>query len=263
MLLVRYLLNLVIILLRRVMASNPKKTKIKCRSFLVEYIKFGFVRCLSNIQLPMCLFCKKTLTNEAMKPSRLKDHLSRIHSDKVDKPIAFFQALKEGHARSTIRNVFARKGDQNVKRLIASYKVSLLITKKGLPFTVGESLLIPAVKEIISTVMEKDPAPALQAIPLSDTTVKRRIGANIEEQLCEVLQKTFFSIQLDETTTSDNNALLMAYVRYIYEYNGKVMEELLFCKCLQTDATGQTIFQTLLAYLQDKSIRQHLSPLQT
>ena len=44
----------------------------------------------------------------------------------------------------------------------------------------------------------------------------------------------------------------MAYVPYID--NGKVMEELLFCKCLQTDATGQTIFQTLLAYLQDKSI---------
>ena len=122
-------------------------------------------------------------------------------------------------------------------------------------FTVGESLLVPAVKEIISTVMEKDPAPVLQAIPLSDTTVKRRIdemGANIEEQLCEVLQKTFFSILLDKTTTSDNNALLMAYVRYID--NGKIMEELLFCKCLLTDATGQTIFQTLLAYLQDKSI---------
>ena len=44
----------------------------------------------------------------------------------------------------------------------------------------------------------------------------------------------------------------MAYVRYID--NGKVMEELLVCKCLQTDATGLTIFQTLLAYLQDKSI---------
>lgn len=103
--------------------------------------------------------------------------------------------------------------------------------------------------------MEKDPAPVLQAVPLSDTTVKRRIdemGANIEEQLCEVLQKTSFSLQLDETTTSDNNALLMAYVRYIFE--GKIMEELLFCKCLETDTKGQTIFQTLLAYLQDKSI---------
>ena len=32
------------------------------------------------------------------------------------------------------------------------------------------------------------------------------------------------------------------------------MEELLFCKCLQPNASGQTIFQTLLAHLQDKSI---------
>ena len=93
------------------MASNPKKSKSKCRFYLVEYIKFGFVPCPSNIQLPMCLLCKKTRTNEAMKPSRLKDHLSRIHPDKVYKPIAFFQALKEDHARSTIRNFFARKGD--------------------------------------------------------------------------------------------------------------------------------------------------------
>ena len=78
------------------------------------------------------------------------------------------------------------------------------------------------------------------------------MGINIEEQLCEVLQKTAFSIQLDETTTSDNNALLMAYVRYIPD--GKVMEELLFCKSLETDTKGQTIFQTLSAYLEDKSI---------
>ena len=32
------------------------------------------------------------------------------------------------------------------------------------------------------------------------------------------------------------------------------MEELLFCKCLETDTKGQTIFQTLSDYLQDKSI---------
>ena len=52
--------------------------------------------------------------------------------------------------------------------------------------------------------MEKDPALVLQAVPLSDTAVKPRIDktvANIEEQLCEALQKTSFSLQLDETTT--------------------------------------------------------------
>ena len=237
------------------MASDPKKAKIKCRSYHVEYIKFGFVPSLSNLQLPMCLLCKKTLSNEAMKPSRLKDHLNRIHPDKADKPSKFFQDMKERHARSKISNVFAKEADQNVREMIASYKFSMLIAKRGLPFTVGESLLVPAIKEVISTVMEKDPTPVLQAVPLSDSTVKRRIdemGANIEEKLCEVLRKTTFSLQLDETTTSDNNALLMAYVRYIAD--GKIMEELLFCKCLETDPKGQTIFQTLSDYLQDKSI---------
>ena len=38
---------------------------------------------------------QKILTNEAMKPPRLKDHQTRLHPDKVDKPIAFFEALKE------------------------------------------------------------------------------------------------------------------------------------------------------------------------
>ena len=91
--------------------------------------------------------------------------------------------MKERHARSKISNVFAKEANQNVRGMIASYKVSMLIAKRGLPFTVGESLLVPAIKEVISTVMEKDPTPVLQVVPLSDTTVKRRIdemGANIE-----------------------------------------------------------------------------------
>ena len=138
---------------------------------------------------------------------------------------------------------------------LASYKIAFLIAKKGLPFNVGESLVAPAVKEIISTVMEKDPTPVLRAVPLSDTTVTRRInemGTNIEDQLCEILRNTSFSLQLDETTTSDNNALLMVYVHYITD--GNIMEELLFCKCLETDTKGLTIFQTLSDYLRNKSI---------
>ena len=85
-----------------------------------------------------------------------------------------------------------------------------------------------------------------------DTTVKQRtdeMDANIEEQLCEVLRKPSFSLELHETTSSDNNALLMAYIRYIFD--GKIMEEFLFCKCLEIDTKDQTIFQTLSAYLQD------------
>ena len=43
-----------------------------------------------------------------------------------------------------------------------------------------------------------------------------------------------------------------AYVRYIADEN--IMKELLFCKCSEMDTKGQTIFQTLSDYLQNKSI---------
>ena len=104
-----------------------------------------------------------------------------------------------------------------------------MIAKRGLPFNVGENFVVPAMKEIISTLMERDPAPVLRTVPLSDIAIKRRIyemGSNIEDKLCEILQNTSFSLQLDETTTSDNNAFLMIYVRYITDEN--IMEELLF-----------------------------------
>ena len=84
------------------MASNAKR---KCRAYLVVYIKSGFVSCPSNIQLPMCLLCKKILTNEATKSSSLKDRLTWLHPDKADKPITFFQALKKLQTQSSISKV--------------------------------------------------------------------------------------------------------------------------------------------------------------
>ena len=65
------------------------------------------------------------------------------------------------------------------------------------------------------------------------------MGTNIEDQLCEILRNTSFSLQLDETTTSDNNALLMAYVHYLSDEN--IVEKLVFCKCKHFARNGQTI----------------------
>ena len=138
----------------------------------------------------MCLLCNKILSNEAMKPSKLKNHLTRFHPDKADKSIAFFQALKERQTQSSVSKLFAKNTFQNIKGLIVSYKIAFMVAKSSLPFNVRESLVVLAPKEIISTVMERDPAPILRTVPLSDTTVKRRIdemGTNIEDQLSEIL----------------------------------------------------------------------------
>ncbi|KAJ8933744.1 hypothetical protein NQ318_015593 [Aromia moschata] len=63
------------------MAESNKK----CRQYSVNYLKFGFIPSLSDKQLPMCLLCNKVLSNDAMKPSKLEDHLRRCHPDKIDK----------------------------------------------------------------------------------------------------------------------------------------------------------------------------------
>ncbi|KAM3874376.1 zinc finger BED domain-containing protein 5-like [Diretmus argenteus] len=105
--------------------------------------------------------------------------------------------------------------------------------------------------------MERDPTQVVKSIPLSNDTVARRInemGTDTEEQLCAILRESPFSLQLDETTTSDNNALLMAYVRYKTSNSQEMKEEFLFSKYLEIDTKGQTIFNTLHAYLQEKSI---------
>jgi len=73
-------------------AANAKK---KCRQYSQEYLKFGFVPSFTNETMPMCLLCEKTFSNDAMKPSKMKDHLERIHSDKKNKDLDFFKMLKE------------------------------------------------------------------------------------------------------------------------------------------------------------------------
>lgn len=64
--------------------------KRKCRQYLVEYLKFGFIASSHNVQLPFYLFYERSFSNEAMNQSKLKDHLSKMHSDKLEKTLSFF-----------------------------------------------------------------------------------------------------------------------------------------------------------------------------
>ncbi|XP_030298040.1 zinc finger BED domain-containing protein 5-like [Sparus aurata] len=234
------------------MAENKKK----CRQYNANYINYGFIPSPANVHLPMCLLCEQVFSNEAMKPSRLQEHLSKKHPDKASKDSAYFQSLRDQRSRRpTINTMFARSVNQTESGLVASYNIALLIAKAGLPFTVGESLVIPAIKEAISTVMQRDPAPVTKAIPLSNDSVARRIremSMDTEQQLCATLRGCRFSIQLDETTTADNNVLLMAYVRYV---SGRDLhEDFLFGEYLATDTRGETIFAALTEFLRERDI---------
>ncbi|KAF0713483.1 SCAN domain-containing protein 3-like, partial [Aphis craccivora] len=233
--------------------SEVKKKK---RQYSAEYIKYGFIQSRTNPSSPMCLICQKTFSNEAMKPYRLLDHFNKMHSGMKDKDVTYFQNMEKNYvAQPTLSTLFSAASKQDNDGLRASYNISLLIAKTGKPHTIGEDLILPAIKEVITTVLHKPAADIVRKIPLSNSSVQRRIdemAENIEESLCNHLKTCQFSIQLDESTLPTNEALLLSYVRFIK--NEKICQELLFARNLETNTKGETIFNTLEKFCNEKQI---------
>ncbi|KFD48873.1 hypothetical protein M514_10236 [Trichuris suis] len=116
----------------------------------------------------------------------------------------------------------------------------------------GESLILLAVSTIISAMTTINAREILQLIPLSSSTVSRRIdevAEDIEKQLVCLLRSERLSQQLDETLLQDNDALLMAYARFRVG-----TEEMLFARRIKTDVTGLSIFDEMKGYLREKNI---------
>ena len=86
----------------------------------------------------------------------------------------------------------------------------------------------------------------IRSIPLSNDTVSRRIdemAIDVENQLIDILRVIEFSLQLDESTFHDNEALLLPYVRFTKD--GVVFEKLLFARSLVTDTREYLVYLKL------------------
>ena len=80
--------------------------------------------------------------------------------------------------------------------------------------------------------------------------MRRRIdemATDVELQLVTKLGKLKFTVQLDETTVRNSEALLLAYVRYIED--GEFREEILFCQSLPTTTTAADIYGIYKNYM--------------
>lgn len=129
------------------------ESKKKCRQYNIDYLKNAFIQSPTNITLPMCLICRKVFSNEAMKPSRLQEHLTKVHDNKKNMDLFDFQTHeKKCLKQPTLVNMFSTTSKQDDDGLRASYNFSLLIVKSGKPHTIGEELILPAIDEIINTV---------------------------------------------------------------------------------------------------------------
>ncbi|KFD63901.1 hypothetical protein M514_23892 [Trichuris suis] len=78
------------------------------------------------------------------------------------------------------------------------------------------------------------------------------MAEDVEDTLCSWVRQSEFSLQVDESTFPGNEAVLLAYVRFIREEH--FVEELLFSKELETDTGGESIFQVVQEFFSEKGI---------
>jgi len=68
----------------------------------------------------------------------------------------YFQTLEKKYLNEPILvNIFSTTSKQDDDGLRASYNIFLLIAKTGKPHTIGVKLILPAINEVINTVLHK------------------------------------------------------------------------------------------------------------
>ena len=92
-----------------------------------------------------------------------------MHPNKIG---SNFKKLRDEEAKqTTLRSLFRQTDKRQEYGLIASYNIFKLIAKTAKPHTIGKDLVLPAVKEIIETVLQQNASSILRAVPLSNDAV--------------------------------------------------------------------------------------------
>ncbi|KFD64040.1 hypothetical protein M514_23750 [Trichuris suis] len=216
------------------------RTVKKCRQYSSDYAKYGFIPSPANGQLPMCLICER-----------------RLLPDKANRTISYFLSLRDKLNKQPEPDNMLLSTSQVEEEdgLRASYNISFLIAKSGKARTIGEELLLPVVTEVFNTVLHKPATDIIKKSPLSNDAVQRRIdemGKDTEGALCSLLKTTQFSLHLDESVLPGNEALLLAYVRFIKDEH--MVQELLFARELMTDTKEESTFRILKEVFAAKKI---------
>lgn len=159
--------------------SDTGERKTKRRKYDPQYIAYGFTAVGTNGDQPLCVVCLQTLSNEAMKPAKLKRHLTTMYPDLSSKPKEYFERQKDLYLKQ--KGKMTACATVNEKALRASYLVALRIARSKKPHTIGEELIMPAAVEMCEVVLGKECSQKLKSIPISDCTVSRRIGEMSED----------------------------------------------------------------------------------
>uniref|UniRef100_A0A8C4EX62 HAT C-terminal dimerisation domain-containing protein n=1 Tax=Dicentrarchus labrax TaxID=13489 RepID=A0A8C4EX62_DICLA len=137
--------------------------------------------------------------------------------------------------------------------LKCSYQVALRIAQKKQPYTLGEDSILPSATDMCKTMYGNDiDINKLKTVPLSDTTIARRIdemASDVRVQLIEKLRLAdAFALQLDESTDVSKDTQLLAFVRFVDQ--NEMQEEFLFPE----RTTSAEIFKVIDAFFRENYI---------
>ncbi|XP_040275778.1 protein ZBED8-like [Bufo bufo] len=230
----------------------------KIRKYSEDFLQYGFTSIITvGIEKPQCVICCEVLSAESMKPNKLKRHFDSKHPSFAGRDTNYFRSKADALKKARL-DTGGKYYKQNVAAVEASYLVARRIARAMKPHTIGEDLLLPAAKDIVRVMIGDEYVTKLNAISLSNDTVRRRLDDMSADILSQVVQEIksaplpIFSIQLDESTDVANCAQLLVFVRYIND--GDFKDEFLFCKPLETTTTAHDVFDKVGSFLKEHQI---------
>lgn len=236
--------------------KQPKRRKVT-RRYNSDYLKIGFTwNGDEDDPRPQCVVCCKILANESMRPNKLRRHIETNHPHLQNQPLQFFQTkLQELELEAPKRKPLPVVTKISEKAMHASYLISLRIAKAGKPHTIGEVLVLPAIKDVVAVMFGDKNAKEVETIPVASNTVACEIDEMsqwVEELLIQrVGESKFFSLQLDESTDVEGLCQLLVFIRYIW--NNEAHEDMLCCEPI-IRGTKEEIFKTLDTYIQKRGL---------
>ena len=173
-----------------------------------------------------CLYCSVVMSNASLRPSKLKNHCDKKHSQNKDDDIDALSAKEVRYDLEATLPHF-RFGVEEKPILQCSYEVAYRIAKCKKPHTIAEQLIKPCAEKMVEIMIGSGAKKKIQQVSLSNDTIRRLIdiAADVCQQVCSEIKKSTLqaSIQLDDSTNITFKSHLIVFVRY--EKDRKIKEE--------------------------------------
>ena len=153
--------------------SSTKKAKVRHnRQYCDDYLKFGYSWSGDVAQpCPLCAVCGEKVANESMVQNKLQRHFTTKHSSLQDKDLNYFQRLPQQQSKQ--RNVLQKTMTVSERAQLASIEVAEIIAMKSKSHTLAESVILPACKKMLKSMLGETAVIEISKIPLSSDTIHR------------------------------------------------------------------------------------------